>query len=183
MTAAVNRHHNLRLAEFSTWPALYQFNAYRLCGERVVVKPDGFIRVQEKKPDGRVFEDAYFLEVDRSTETLDVLCQRAHCYSDYYRSGGFALRNGAFRENYKKFPFRVFWVCKSVKRRDNFAKRLLSSVPPILTQALIGTMDDAMKDPLGVTWANPLDYREAEGENNPRSSKEALYQALRQSRT
>ena len=98
------------IAEFSTWPLLNEFKAYRpgRKSAEVSVKPDGFIVIHETEADGSKFERTFFLELDRSTETQDVLVDRAGCYFDYYRSGGFAMRNGAERQNYKQFTIRVF---------------------------------------------------------------------------
>jgi hypothetical protein len=84
---AISKTEQFKVAEFSTWPLLYQFIACRPRGQKVTVKPDGFIRIHEKEADGGLSEYAFFLEVDRSTESLDVLAERCHCYLDYYRSG------------------------------------------------------------------------------------------------
>jgi len=151
------------IAEFSTWPLLNEFKAFRpgRKSTEVVVKPDGFIRIHETEADGSKFERTFFLEVDRSTESQDVLVDRAGCYFDYYRSGGFAMRNGATRENYKQFPFRVLMVFKSAERRNNTAARLLQSEQPILKQVCLATLVDATRDPLGLVWIRPFDYREA----------------------
>lgn len=67
----------------------------------MLVKPDGFIRIHEKEKGDGLFEHSFFLEVDRSSETQDTLVARAGCYWDYYKSGGFAMRNGAARTAYR----------------------------------------------------------------------------------
>jgi hypothetical protein len=131
MTTAVNDTERFRVAEFSTWPKLHEFKASRSDGERVTVKPDGFIRIHETEADGALSEHVFFLEVDRSHEALGILCQKAHCYLDYYRRGGFAVQNGANREHYKQFPFRVLLVCKSTARKVNITECLLRNDPPI----------------------------------------------------
>lgn len=154
------------VAEFSTWPLLYQFDAFRpgYAGQEVSVKPDGFIRIHEKEPDGGLSEHAFFLEVDRSTETQDTLVARAGCYMDYYQSGGFAVRNGGTRNQFKEYPFRVLMVFKSAERRNNTAERLLQSTPPILSQVCLSTYDEVTADPLGPIWIRPMDYRNATAE-------------------
>lgn len=151
------------IAEFSTWPLLNEFKAYRpgRKSAEVSVKPDGFILIHETEADGSKFERTFFLELDRSTETQDVLVDRAGCYFDYYRSGGFAIRNGAGRENYKQFPFRILMVFKSAERRNNTAARLLQNEPPIFKQVCLATLADATRDPFGAVWIRPFDYREA----------------------
>ncbi len=110
------------IAEFSTWPQLHEFKANRPgSGNDVLVKPDGFIRIHEKEKDGGVSEHTFFLEVDRSTETQNTLVNRAGCYLDHYKSGGFAVAHGKPGSEYKEFPFRVLLVLKNAERRNNTA--------------------------------------------------------------
>src|SRR5258708_7169456 len=70
------------VAEFSTWPLLYQFRAYPAGAgpADVMVKPDGLIRIHEKEDDGGVSEHTFFLSVDRSSEIQYSLITRAGCY-------------------------------------------------------------------------------------------------------
>jgi hypothetical protein len=161
--SAIAKSKDFAIAEFSTWPILHQFEARRpgYNREAVLVKPDGFIRIHETENDGSISEHTFFLEVDRSTETQDTLVSRAGCYLDYYKSGGFAVRNGAPRSAYKDFPFRVLIVLKSSERRNNTAERLLQSNPPILTQVYLSTFEEVMESPLAPIWIRPFDYREA----------------------
>jgi len=161
--SAVRKTATFTVAEFSTWPLLYQFQAFRpgYNGAEVTVKPDGFIRIYERTKSGEEFEHSLFLEVDRSTETLDTLVTRAGCYLDFYRSGGFAERNKAPRSAYKEYPFRVLMVFKTAERRNNIAESLLQCTPPILTQVILSTIEEVTADPLGAIWIRPLDYREA----------------------
>jgi hypothetical protein len=151
------------IAEFGTWPRLHEFRASRpgYGGDEVLVKPDGFIRIHENEKDGGVSEHTFFLEVDRSTEKQETLLNRARCYLDYYKSGGFAVRNGAARSAYKEFPFRVLMVLKNAERRNNTAERLLESNPPILTLVHLSTFAEVTADPLGAVWIRPIDYRDA----------------------
>jgi hypothetical protein len=151
------------VAEFSTWPLLHEFTAYRpgSGGAEVLVKPDGFIRIHETEADGGKYERTFFLEVDRSTEVQDTLITRASCYLSYYKSGGFAVRNGAARDNFKQFPFRVLMVFKSAERRNNTAERLLQNNPPIFKQVYLSTFAEVTSDPFGAIWICPADYRDA----------------------
>jgi hypothetical protein len=163
--AAVAHAENLRLAEFSTWPVLSQFHAHRpdesgYGRSEVLVKPDGLIRIHEEGPDG-LFEHTFFLEVDRSTESQEVLALKAACYSDYYRSGGFALRQGGKRESYADFPFRVLMIFRNEERRNNTAERLLLNNPPVRRQVMLTTMSEVTADPLGAICIQPADYEEA----------------------
>ena len=147
---------------FSTWPKLHEFKAYRLDsgGMQIDVKPDGFIRIHEKETGTKGFFYEYFLEVDRSTEQLDILVNRAGAYLNYYRSGGYAVRNGVPHTAFKDFPFRVLIVLKTADRRNNLAEMLSQNIPPILTQTWLTTREEVVSDPLGAVWILPKDYRD-----------------------
>jgi len=159
--SALRGNEKFSIAEFGTWPRLYEFEASPYGGASVLVKPDGFIRIHEKEADGGLSEHTFFLEVDRSTETQDILVSRAAAYLDYYKSGGFTVRNGAARSSFKEYPFRVLMVFKSAERRNNTAERLLENAPPILTQVCLSTIDEVRGNPLGAIWIRPVDYRAA----------------------
>lgn len=160
---AIEATKNFKIDLFTTWPLLYQFQAFRP-GQRakeVLVKPDGFIRIHENERDGGLSEHVFFLEVDRSSETQDTLIDRAGCYLDYFKSGGFAHRSGAARSAYKEHPFRVLMVFKSAERRNNTALRLLQNNPPIFSLVCLSTFDEVKIDPFGPIWIRPVDYRQA----------------------
>jgi hypothetical protein len=157
---AARKAKHISVGEFSTWPALHQFEVAQNGFRETLVKPDGFIRIHEKESDG-TSEHAFFLEVDRSSETLDTLVSRTACYLQYYRSGGFALKNGATIADFKEYPFRVLIVCKSAERRNNTALRLIQSNPPVFTQAYLTTLAEATIDPFGPVWLTPAAYRDA----------------------
>lgn len=84
---------------------------------------------------------------------------KADSYREFYKSGGFAARNGAARTDFKAYPFRVLMVFKSAERRNNTAERLLRHTPPILTQVWLTTLAEVTSDPLGPIWILPVDYR------------------------
>ena len=157
---AAKSRENLSLAEFSTWPRLYEFSVRdtnaRYSGIKTV-KPDGYVRIHEKEIDSSTWEHLFFLEIDRSTEKLDTLVQKAACYVRWYREGGMAVRFGKSAEEYKDVPFRMLIVCKSKERRDNIAKMLVVMDPPILTQVLLSTLTEVCADPLGPIWRIPAD--------------------------
>lgn len=160
--SALKKSETFSIAEFSTWPRLHEFKASRPGqATEVLVKPDGFVRIHEKEKDGAVSEHTFFLEVDRSSETQGTLVNRAACYLDYYKSGGFAIANGAGRSSYKEFPFRVLFVLKNAERRNNTAERLIGNNPPIRTLVYLSTFSEVLTDPLGKVWVRPTDYFEA----------------------
>jgi hypothetical protein len=158
---ALHGHAVFSIAEFGTWPRLYQFEAVTQAGMQTIVRPDGFVRVHEKERDGGLSEHCFFLEVDRSSETVDTLVSRAYAYLDFYKSGGFAERNSAPATAFREYPFRVLMVFKTAERRNNVAERLLAGVPPILTQVCLTTFEEVNADPLAAIWIRPVDYRDA----------------------
>lgn len=143
------------VAEFSTWPRLHEFEADQL------VRPDGFVRIHESETDGSLSEHTFFLEVDRSSETLDTLVSRAQAYASYYKTGGFAASQGAPRSAYREYPFRLLIVLKTAERRNNVIEALLQGIPPVLTLAYLSTIDAVRANPLGAVWCRPVDYRDA----------------------
>jgi hypothetical protein len=158
------------ILKFETWPLLNQFSVCG-AGSRVLdtlVKPDGFIAIQQQLSNDMNLVHNFFLELDRSTEGQDVLVSKAIAYSEYYRSGGFAQRSGALRTEYKKHPFRVLIVFKSTERRNNFAQRILSQTPRILTQLYLSTFDEVVTRPLDSIWMRPVDFRKTIGLNPPK---------------
>ena len=149
--------HEATLAEFSTWPALFEFTTFHpRTKERVLVKPDGFIRIREGGG-----EHTFFLEHDHSTETLETLTNRCACYREYYRSGGFAARIGADHSALEDSVFRVLVVCKTEERRNNLAEALLRWQPPIRSHSWLTTFEEAINNPLGDIWMQPKDYQAA----------------------
>ncbi len=155
LTVAINLRPGFSIAEFSTWPLLYQFPSLTSRGVRVLVKPDGFIRINEGDA-----EHSYFLEVDRSTERQEILGERAYAYLEFYKRGGFAIRNGGRKEDFRDFPFRVLMVFRNTERRNNAAEQLLHNRPPIMTQVILTTMPEFLSAPLGQIWMQPIDYRD-----------------------
>src|SRR5262249_9607093 len=137
---ALKLHPHLSIPNFSTWPKLHEFRVPFRNRRRESVRPDGFFQVIERTSSGPQ-QHSFFLEVDRSTESQQILTAKATDYRDYYRSGGFARRNGAPRSEFKKFPFRVLLVCVSQERLKNTAESLLSGNPSIRTQVHLSTLD------------------------------------------
>lgn len=162
---AVKQRPSLNIEEFTTWPALCQFIAGHTdeAGHHreVAVKPDGFIRIQEETSAG-VAERRFFIEVDRSTESLEIVAKKVACYLDFYRSGGMALRFGGTREAYKAFPFRVLVVCTSESRRIHLARRLLRNNPPALTHVWLATIANCRTNFFGAIWIRPRDLLDQE---------------------
>jgi len=152
----------IKLVEFLTWQRLFQFKARLTNQARLsLIQPDGFIRLRQTTVGANVIDHAFFIEVDRSTESQDTLVRRAAFYVDYYRSGGYAIKQGGESSDFKHFPFRVLFILQNEERRNNLAERLLLNCPPILTQIWLTTIDAVTNNPLGPIWIRPLDYRSA----------------------
>lgn len=153
---------NLRdtdVLEFGTWPRLYEFDApYH--GTTVTVRPDGFLRLEHSIQAEYSLAHSFFVELDRSTESLGVLVERIAAYQSHYRSGGFAASRGGGREQFREYPFRVLIILKSVERLVHLVEELLAHQPPILTLVLLSTIEEAGEDPFGTVWIRPLDCRE-----------------------
>ncbi len=159
--AALRKHERFSVVEFSTWPRLFQFRARPHSSGRILwMRPDGCIHVREKTGDAAI-DHCFYLEVDRSTEVLDILRAKAGCYLYHYQSGGLAAKFHQPREQYKHFPFRTLWIFRSERRRNNAAEMLLGHRPPVLASAWLTTMEQFSADPLGTVWIRPIDYRNA----------------------
>jgi hypothetical protein len=152
---AVAQTPSLSILDFTSWPVLYEFCAATADGKQISLRPDGFLRLAEDGPSGTRRIHALFVEVDRSTETLETLTGKAQGYRDYYRSGGFATRCGASRNHYRAHPFRVLIVCRNGERRDHILDRLLSLDPPIRSLVWCTTRDELLREPLGAIWRCP----------------------------
>ncbi len=143
----------VHIPEFTTWPLLHQFQS----PDGQFVKPDGFVRLAADKAQ----EQSFFVELDRSTETQGLLVDRARRYLAFHRSGGFALRNGAGRDEFQSHPFRVLYILQTPERRNNTIERLLQQTSPILGLVWLTTFAEVMTDPLGPIWITPADYRDS----------------------
>ncbi len=163
ITSAIRGTTNLSVHEFTTWPHLIQFGTRiaRVRATSQTVKPDGFFRVIEQTAGDEQSTHAFFIEIDRSTETQETLANRAACYVEHYRSGSFAVRNGARTAAYREYPFRVLFILKTAERRNNMVEHLLRATPPILSHVWVTTQDEITTRPLGSIWLRPIDYRAA----------------------
>lgn len=153
---------SLRLLQFTTWPLLNQFEILTgRFGSKRLIKPDAFIRIRKQIAEGGMLDTQFYFELDRSTRSQKRFVDQLLSYPAFYKSGGFAVRNGVPPEAYARFPFRVLVIVKSLERRNNTLRNLLESTPRVPTQILITTLEEALHDPLGKIWVRPLDYKMA----------------------
>lgn len=146
------REQNISILNFSTWPLLHQFKV-----SSDVVKPDAFARVRETAPDGSVREHSFYIELDRSTEGLATLCDRARSYALHKKS--IPHSKETFSYSNLSGPFRVLYVLLSKERRDNVAHRLRTMTPPILSLVSLSTFAEVLRDPFNAIWVRPVDYK------------------------
>ena len=156
---AVRAQSQLSIPRFSTWPLLHSFTVShpKSKGAKVLVLPDGYFEIHESAPVHETKIHRFFLEVDRSTESLETLVSRSAGYLAHYRSGGFAIGQGGDRRAFRAFPIRVLIVVSSPHRRDNLAKALIAATPPIYSITWIATREDLLKNPLGPIWKLPIE--------------------------
>lgn len=83
-------------------------------GARDIVRPDLFALTAHGD-----FEDAWFIEVDRGTESPAALARKCHAYDRYWRSGREQAAHGAF-------PL-VLWVAPDAKRAERIERVIRGS--------------------------------------------------------
>jgi hypothetical protein len=169
--SAIAKTAHLSLAEFTTMPAMIEFTVRRadsrgFASKDITVKPDGFVRVIENI-NGQKQDFYTFIEMDCSTEIHKVLSDRFAAYAEFYRSGGFAVRCGADRSEYRRYPFRVLLAVPTAERRNNCAMQLLAA--NVRGFVWITTHTELMNDPLGQIWVLPSSYANIDGTNRPPS--------------
>ena len=85
-------------------------------GQRVTLKPDIHLRLGLDE-----FEDSWFVEVDRATESSTVIRRQCEAYLAYYRSGREQASSGVFP--------RVLWIVPHEKRAQLVAQ-VIDALPP-----------------------------------------------------
>jgi hypothetical protein len=155
----VDQNEFLELLEISTWPLLSQFTIVDEFGDERIIRPDGFFRLCQQH-EAKSTEHACFIEIDRSSESLSRLTQRAVDYRQFQRDGGLALWNGRPVTEARRFPFRVLYVLENAERRNNVTEELLRLSPPILTLIWLTTRKEILQNPLGTIWITPREYRD-----------------------
>jgi len=97
----------LALVDFATEPHCWR-SFYGPGGARGTLKPDAFVVL---RLDG--FEDRWFIEVDRATESLPTIGRKCEAYRRYWQSGAEQERSGVFP--------RVLWVAPNDTRAEALA--------------------------------------------------------------
>ena len=98
----------LKVQTFVTEPAAWRL-FHGVGGARTILKPDAFAVLRLGG-----FEDRWFIEVDRSTESLPTIGRKADVYRQYWQSGAEQART-------EVFP-RVLWVVPNPRRAEAVAE-------------------------------------------------------------
>lgn len=151
----------LEVVRFTTWPRLVKFRSRRLrpkAGESslLTLHPDGYAEIATVSTDEPIRRWYFFLEVDRSTESLDRLVEKMQAYRDFYTRGGFAPRQGKDPAGFKQYPFRVLFTFRTTARLQNAATVFAEARPKLGGMPWLTTFDQAVTDPLGPIWRTPV---------------------------
>jgi hypothetical protein len=135
----------LRIAEFRTWPRLFSFTTTRTFPggytKPVTIRPDGFIKICRDEGAFGETEFYFYLEVDRSTETVGNIVRRLQGYANHYRTGGFAVAHGGTVDRPDLYPFRVLLICRTEARCRSIANAATETRPAIRNSAWFTTLD------------------------------------------
>jgi hypothetical protein len=112
--------------------------------------PDAAITLQSNRE-----QSHFLLEVDRSTEPLATIQEKARRYRRWRETKFFPSADGS------ALPYRVLFVCCTERRRDSLTASLLELHPPVLTLVWLATRDAVAANPLGPVWLTPQALREA----------------------
>jgi hypothetical protein len=117
-------------------------------GARLVLKPDAFVLIA-----GSDYQDRMFLEIDRATESLPRIVEKAKTYVRYFQSGREQDRHGVF-------PL-VVWIAPQERRASQLVDAL-SHVPAEHWRLFAVTTDATAVDQLLTGFVAPsIDRKEA----------------------
>jgi Replication-relaxation len=80
-------------------------------GQRLVLKPDAYVECLTGQ-----YEDRYFVEVDRGTESLTRIAEKGRAYGRHWQSGHEQDAHGIYPQ--------VLWIAPDEKRRDQIIEAL-----------------------------------------------------------
>jgi hypothetical protein len=132
---------NSTLEECSIAPSALSF------GSESWLRPDAFLSLGTPAP------QHFFVEIDRGTESLCELMEKAEEYRRLLKAGVFARRCGSATTEYKKHPFRVLLLLSSERRQENLLTAL--STQGFREFVLTTSVDRACKTPFGCIWRAP----------------------------
>jgi len=160
--AALAKSEKFAIEQFSTWPLLNEFTAYRPGGSgiEIIVKPDSFIRIHETDAAGDKFERAFFLKWIVPAKSRKRLLPRLVVTSIF--TGAAALPSATAQPaTISKNSHSVCSWCSRTRSAGTTPPTVASKHPAILTMVYLSTLEEVTHDPTGAIWIRPLDYRAA----------------------
>lgn len=124
----VRNSNQLTLETFSFEPNSWR-SYQKLSGVGMTLKPDAYLELINHE-----YEDHYFLEIDRSTESLSRIVNTCKKYIEYYRSGVEQRQHGVF-------PF-VLWIVPDDKRKLAISKAIQKELYNFWELFTVITLDD-----------------------------------------
>lgn len=127
------------LLDFAAEPACWR-SFHGPGGGRVVLKPDAALRLGLG-----AYEDRWFVEVDRGTESLSTVARKCELYRQYWQSGIEQARSGVFP--------RVLWLVPDAHRYDALVDvigRLPAEAWPLFAVAPMGEATERLARGAGV---------------------------------
>ncbi|MDG3131610.1 replication-relaxation family protein [Streptococcus suis] len=124
----VRNSEKLSLEAFSFEPNSWR-NYQKLSGLGMTLKPDAYLELVSQE-----YEDHYFIELDRSTESLARIVNTCKKYIEYYRSGVEQRQHGVF-------PF-VLWIVTDDKRKLAISKAIQKELYNFWELFTVITLDD-----------------------------------------
>jgi len=116
------------------------------------IRPDAFITL-----DNGASTTSLFIEVDRSTERLEIVVRKCLAYSRLHSAGGFARYCGLPRSEARRCPFRVLFYVKSLARAENISRALRERAPQIRSLIWFSS-EPASMDPFTIEWRHAGDH-------------------------
>lgn len=133
------------LARFDAEPAAWRSYAGP-GGGRLTLKPDAFAVLEADE-----FEDHFFIEVDRATESTTRIATKAKAYVRYWQSGREQAEAGLFP--------RVLWVVPTEKRADRLTETLAGLPPEHWQLFAVTTAEGAEAQMTGIDTHQPTHRR------------------------
>ena len=107
--------HSMTLADVQFEPSCWRYYALRL-GKQLILKPDMYAVTQSGG-----YEDHWFIEIDRDTETVARVLEKCERYIHYLHAGEAQKQHGVF-------PY-VVWIVPEVKRKNSITKHIRNQYP------------------------------------------------------
>lgn len=118
----------ISLEDFSFEPTSWR-DYQKLSGVGLTLKPDAYLELLNGE-----YEDHYFLEIDRSTESLARVVNTCKKYIEYYRSG--------IEQRQKEvFPY-VLWIVSDDKRKTAISKAIQNELYNFWELFTVITLDE-----------------------------------------